>query len=75
MRQRAQETTPNIIKEVQGGKVRPVYLLCGEEQYLVESTLKQMLENLLSPETRDFNLTHLDGAEVSVREILSAVEV
>ena len=75
MRQQAQSTTPNIIKEMQAGKVRPVYLLCGEEQYLVENTLKQMLENLLSPETRDFNLTHLDGAEVSVREILSAVEL
>ena len=55
--------------------MRPVYLLCGEEQFLVEGTLKQMLAHLLSPETRDFNLTHLDGAEVSVREILSAVEV
>ena len=75
MRQQSQSRTPNIIKEIQAGKVRPVYLLCGEEQYLVESTLKQMLEHLLSPETRDFNLTHLDGAEVSVREILSAVEV
>ena len=75
MRQQTQATTPNIVKEIQGGKVRPVYLLCGEEQFLVESTLKQMLEHLLSPETRDFNLTHLDGAEVSVREILSAVEV
>lgn len=75
MRQKAQASTSNISKEIQAGKVRPVYLLCGEEQYLVESTLKQMLENLLSPETRDFNLTHLDGAEVSVREILSTVEV
>ena len=75
MRQQAQSTTPNIIKEMQAGKVRPVYLLCGEEQFLVETTLKQMLENLLSPETRDFNLTHLDGAEASVREILSTAEV
>ncbi len=75
MRQSTQSSTPNIVKEIQAGKVRPVYLLCGEEQFLVESTLKQVLENLLSPETRDFNLTHLDGAEVSVREILSAVEV
>ena len=75
MRQPTQATTPNIVKEIQGGKVRPVYLLCGEEQFLVETTLKQMLENLLSPETRDFNLTHLEGTEIAVREILSAVEV
>ena len=75
MRQQAQATTPNIVKEIEAGKVRPVYLLCGEEQFLVETTLKQMLENLLSSETRDFNLTHLDGVEVSIRDILSAVEV
>ena len=75
MRQQARATTPNIVKEIQAGKVRPVYLLCGEEQFLVETTLKQVLENLLSPETRDFNLNHLDGAEVSMRDILSAVEV
>jgi DNA polymerase-3 subunit delta len=75
MKQQPQTTTPNILKEIENGKVYPVYLLCGEESFLIESTLKQMLEALLDPVTRDFNLTVLDGLEVSVRDILSAVEV
>ncbi|MCZ6677372.1 MAG: DNA polymerase III subunit delta, partial [Candidatus Poribacteria bacterium] len=70
-----QTSIPNIVKEIQGGKVYPVYLLCGEEGFLIESTLKQMLDSLLEPSTRDFNLTFLDGMEVSARDILSAAEV
>ena len=66
---------PNILREVQGNKVFPVYLLCGEESFLIEGTLKQMIETLLPPDARDFNLTYLDGANVSVRDILSHVEV
>jgi DNA polymerase III delta subunit len=75
MKQQSQTSPPNIIKEIQGGKVYPVYLLCGEESFLIETTFKQMLESILEPSTRDFNLTFLDGIEVSVRDILSAVEV
>ena len=75
MRQQSQPSTPDIIKEIQGGKVYPIYLLCGEESFLIEDTLKRMLERLLEPSTRDFNLTLLDGLGTSVRDMLSAVEV
>lgn len=69
------ETKVNILREIEGNKVSPVYLLCGKETFLIEGTLKQMLDKLLSPDTRDFNLTFLDGNVVSVREILSNVEL
>ncbi len=75
MKQQSQTAMPNILKEIQGGKVCPVYLLCGEESFLIENTLKQMLDCLLEPTTRDFNLNLLDGLEASARDILSAVEV
>jgi DNA polymerase-3 subunit delta len=75
MRQKSQSSTPNILKEIQAGKVNPVYLLCGEESFLIENTLKRMLDLLLDPTTRDFNLNFLDGVEVGTRDILSAVEV
>ena len=52
---------PNILREIQSNKVFPVYLLCGEESFLIEGTLKQMLDHLLTPETRDFNLSFLKG--------------
>ncbi len=65
----------NILREIQANKVAPVYLLCGEEHFLIEGTLKQMLDSLLASDTQDFNLAFLDGVSVTVREILSQVEL
>lgn len=75
MRKRSSPSIPDILQEIQSGKIHPVYLFCGEESYFIENTLKQMLDELLEPTTRDFNLNFLDGVAVSVRDILSAVEV
>ncbi len=69
------ETKINVLREIDSNKVFPVYLLCGTETFLIEGTLKQMFDKLLTPDTRDFNLTILDGNVVSVRDILSNVEL
>ena len=69
------ETKINVLREIDSNKVFPVYLLCGKETFLIEGTLKQMLDKLLTPDTRDFNLTILDGNAVTMREILSNVEL
>ena len=66
---------PNILREIQANKVFPVYLLCGEESFLIEGTLKQMLDHLLTAEVRDFNLSFLEGTDVTTREILSQVDL
>ncbi len=73
MRQR-RKPLPNILREIQSNKVFPVYLLCGEESFLIEGTLKQMLDHLLTPETRDFNLSFLEGTDITTQEILSQVD-
>lgn len=73
MRQKTENKAPNILREIQSNKVKPVYLLCGEESFLIEGTLKQMLDTLLTPDTRDFNLAFLEGTAVTTREILSQV--
>lgn len=65
----------NILKEIENNKTKPVYLLCGKETFLIEGTLKQMLEKLLPTDTRDFNLSILDGNTVSVRDILSNADL
>ncbi|MDE0041204.1 MAG: hypothetical protein OXT74_04160, partial [Candidatus Poribacteria bacterium] len=76
MRKQPSPSIPNIAKEIQSGAVHSVYLLCGEEDYLVEETLKKMLGTLLDDaSTRDFNLDIFDGITVSIRDVLSAVEV
>ena len=75
MRQKPATPPPNILREIQENKVFPVYLLCGEESFLIEGTLKQMLDHLLVPETRDFNLTFLEDASITIREILTQVDL
>jgi len=74
-KQKSTPTISDLIKEVKSGKVPPVYLLCGEEHFLIEKALKSLLDILLQPETRDFNLNLLDGTIVTIQDILSAVEV
>ena len=75
MKQKPTNRPPNILQEIQKNKVFPVYLLCGEESFLIEGTLKQMLGHLLTSETRDFNLTFLEDANITIREILSQVDL
>ncbi len=65
----------NILKEIEDNKTKPVYLLCGKETFLIEGTLKQMLDKLLPSDTRDFNLSLLDGNTVTVRDILSNADL
>ena len=75
MKQKPTNPPPSILQEIQKNKVFPVYLLCGEESFLIEGTLKQMLNHLLTPDTRDFNLTFLEDADITIREILSQADL
>lgn len=75
MKQNTQQKPINILREIETNKIAPVYLLCGEESFLIEGTLKQMIDKLLPTDTRDFNLTIMDGTVASIKEILSNVEV
>ena len=56
MKQESQLAAPSIVKEIEGGKVHPVYLLCGDESFLIENTLKQMLDCLLETNDSRFQL-------------------
>ena len=75
MKQKPTNPPPSILQEIQKNKVFPVYLLCGEESFLIEGTLKQMLNHLLTPDTRDFNLTFLEDDNITIREILSQADL
>ena len=61
----------NLIQQIQRGKISPVYLLHGEETYLIEDTLSEMIELLVPKNVRDFNLDVFSDPLVSVTEVLS----
>ncbi|MFQ6039966.1 MAG: hypothetical protein ACE5PV_03845, partial [Candidatus Poribacteria bacterium] len=78
MRRTQKSRKPDIvasaIKEINSGKIYPLYLLCGEEYFLIENTLTQMLNILVHRDTRDFNLEIYNGLEISVDEIITSAE-
>jgi len=61
------------LAEIKNGRVRPVYLLHGEETYLARRLEKAIVEALLPPEERDMGLTVLDR-DPPVAELVNLIE-
>ncbi|MGA7828955.1 MAG: DNA polymerase III subunit delta, partial [Geobacteraceae bacterium] len=51
------------------GQVRPLYYLYGDESYLMDKCIQQLLERLVSADLRDFNLNVYYGTESKGDEI------
>ena len=75
MRQQKRKTQqPDILEQIAENNISPIYLLYGEEEFLIEETLTRMMKLLVSGETRDFNLEIYNGLDVSVEEIITSAE-
>ena len=64
-----------VLLDLKKGKVAPCYLLYGEEEYLIQESLRDILDLLVPPSDRDFGLFFLDGSEADfdlLRDRLSA---
>jgi DNA polymerase III subunit delta len=59
-----------FIGEVRENRLRPGYVLLGDEIFLYERCRQAVLETLVPPEFRDFCLSEVDLAETSIFEIL-----
>ncbi len=62
----------SLLNSIKRGVLAPVYLICGEEDYLQELMLNALKENLLSPDLGTFNLDELDGEKVSPGQIVQS---
>ncbi|MCX6357234.1 MAG: DNA polymerase III subunit delta [Candidatus Aureabacteria bacterium] len=67
------EAARDILASARAGRIFPVYLLHGEESYMVEDTAKKLIDILLPGEGRDFSLDTLSGPAVAPGEIGSAL--
>lgn len=54
-------TPEQALAELKKGKAAPCYLLYGEEEYLIQETLNDLLEHIIPAADRDFGLFSLDG--------------
>ena len=58
-----------LIRDIRGDIIHPVYLLYGEEEYLINTTLDKMVE-LLFPGDRAFDFDLFSGEDVPLKEII-----
>lgn len=56
------------------GTFAPVYLLTGEEEFLIQSAMDRLVRAVVDPATKDFNTTLLDSETATADAILTAVE-
>ncbi len=54
------------------GVVSPAYLFVGEEEYLLSEAVATLANQLAPPESRDFNLTYLDGDKLNMQAFVDA---
>lgn len=67
-------TRNELFKEIQEEKIRNLYLLYGEETFLIHLYTEQIRNVLLKNDPSGFNLTVFEGDAYSSEDILEAIE-
>lgn len=62
-------TAEDVVREVRAGHVAPVYYLMGEEDYYINELSTFLMDALLKPEERDFNLDVVYGADTDAAQV------
>src|SRR5690348_1619727 len=62
--------TDRFVADVSARKLRPAYVLVGDEVFFRDRCRAALIQHLVTPELRDFSLRDLDLAETTVAEIL-----
>lgn len=65
------EEVKRIVNELKSGKVKPIYLLTGEEPYFIDFLSDYIEKNLLPEEEKAFNQMVLYGRDVTIDDIVS----
>ena len=60
-------------KEIQQGKISPVYLFIGEEDYLANLLVDQILDSAIDQSTKDFNLDIFYASDIEVGDVINIV--
>jgi DNA polymerase-3 subunit delta len=67
-------STDRFLAEIRGNKLRPGYVLIGDEIFLYERCRRAVLEVLVPADLRDFCLSEIDLAETSIFEALDRAQ-
>lgn len=73
-RKKAGISYETIIRDIRAGNVKPVYFLMGEESYYIDRLSDFIVDTMLKPEERDFNLLTYFGADTDVDTVINAAK-
>jgi DNA polymerase-3 subunit delta len=59
-----------VLREIRQGVVASCYLLCGEEEFLLQDALRKIIDAILPEPDRDWSLFVLDGEQESPAHLL-----
>ena len=65
-------TYENIVRDIRAGNIKSIYYLMGEESYYIDRMADFIVDSLLTPEERDFNLTTFFGPETNIDDVINA---
>ena len=64
----------NIISDIKGGNIQPIYFLMGEESYYIDKISDYIEENVLDESEKGFNQVVMYGRDVTIDEIISSAK-
>lgn len=65
-------TYEEIVRRVRAKEYSPVYYLMGEESYYIDKISDYIVDSVLTPEERDFNLTIVYGLNTNINSVIDA---
>jgi len=65
---------PDLIASLKKGSVLPLYLLYGEEEFLIQEALDLIVHQVVDPGTRDFNFNAVYCRDTRVPEIVNLAQ-
>lgn len=71
---KAEITYTDVVRDVRNKQFKPIYYLMGEESYYTDKTAEFIVNEVLTEDQRDFNLSVFYGADSSIGEILMAAK-
>jgi len=64
----------DLISTIKQNKILPLYLLCGEEVFLIQEALDLIIQAVIEPTAKDFNLSIVYCRETSGAEVVNLAQ-
>lgn len=73
-KERTNEQLNALKRDIREDAIKNIYILHGEEKYLIEYYVNSLRAKLINPDLAEFNYTEFDDSSINPEQIIDAVE-